>query len=282
MVRGIFGVLLCLCFGGAAVSAESIPTPRPKPVEPIATSAEAPLPRPKPSKQKLEAMLNTAPVSLEETQNAPDQSQTVRKEWPRDAGYWPSQEVNSARQRCEELLAGFSMIWRPDLPIGHSGGCGTPAPIAVSEVEGIRINPPATMNCEFAASLHAWIQGSLQPAARKAMGTSIVEIKNASSYACRRRDNLRTGKLSEHAFADALDISGFVFARKAQVSVLGDWSGVFQTIGLSGRGNFLRNIRKSACQYFNTVLGPGSDAFHKDHLHVDMMRLRPGRFKYCH
>jgi hypothetical protein len=48
------------------------------------------------------------------------------------------------------------------------------------------------------------------------------------------------------------------------------------------RGNFLRSVRKDSCAYFNTVLGPGSDRYHKDHFHVDLMPLRPGRFKMCH
>jgi hypothetical protein len=109
-------------------------------------------------------------------------------------------------------LSGINLIWRPDTPIGQPGGCGIPAAIAVSEIAGVRINPPATMSCEFAVALNSW---------------------------------------------------------------------VFQTIGLSNRGNFLRRIRKEPCRYFNTVPGSGSDAYHKDYLHVDMMRPRPGRFKLC-
>jgi hypothetical protein len=247
----------------------------------MAKADPVPVPRPKPLKTKLEALLDPRPFPEKKTEVIQDSLQAERGNWPKTAGRWPAKDVARARRQCEQSLKALNLIWRPDMPIGQPGGCGTPVPIAVSEIAGVRINPPATINCEFAVALHSWVRGSLQPAARKSLGTKVLEIKNASSYACRRRNNGRRGKLSEHAFANALDMSGFVFAQKARVSVVGDWSGLFQTIGLSGRGNFLRRIRKESCQYFNTVLGPGSDAHHEDHLHVDLMRLRPGRYKMC-
>jgi hypothetical protein len=201
--------------------------------------------------------------------------------WPASFGKWPKQDVLEARVQCTELLKGLDLVWQPDSPIGERGGCGTAAPIAVAEIGGIRINPPATVTCSFAAALHGWVTKSLKPAAARQLKTRIVEIRNASAYACRRRNNGLTGKLSEHAKANALDIAGFVFAKNAGVSVAGDWSGVLQSLKLSGRGNFLRQVRKDSCAYFNTVLGPGTDKFHKDHFHVDLMPLRPGRFKMC-
>ena len=108
-----------------------------------------------------------------------------------------------------------------------------------------------------------------------------TEITNASSYACRRRNNAKTGKLSEHAKANAFDVSEFRFANRESINVKDDYSGLLQSAGISGRGNFLRAARKGACATFNTVLGPGSDSFHKDHFHVDLMPLRPGRYKMC-
>jgi hypothetical protein len=180
-----------------------------------------------------------------------------------------------------EILATRDVIWRPDHPIGAPGGCGTAAPIAIAEISGVRINPPATVNCDLAAAIGDWIDDTLQPAARKVTGSRVTEIRNASSYACRRRNNGRSGKLSEHARANALDISGFVFKDKSDMSVKGQSSGLLQAISFSRRGGFLKSVRKDACRHFNTVLGPGTDAFHKDHLHLDLMRLRPGRFKMC-
>jgi hypothetical protein len=187
----------------------------------------------------------------------------------------------AARAACEKMLDGLDIIWRPDQPIGEPGGCGTPAPIAVVEVAQIRIDPPATVNCDFARALNDWLSRSVQPQAKRQVGASIVGIHNASSYACRRRNNATSGKLSEHAKANALDIAAFDFGRKAEITIAGGTGGFLQKIGLSGKGNFMTAVRKSACQYFNTVLGPGADRYHGDHFHVDLMTLRPGRFKMC-
>jgi hypothetical protein len=180
------------------------------------------------------------------------------------------------------MLDGVDIIWRPDQPIGEPEGCGTPAPIAISEVAQVRIDPPATVNCEFAVALHGWLSQSVQPQAKRQVGAGVVAIRNASSYACRRRNNATSGKLSEHAKANALDIAAFDFSRKAEITVASGTSGFFWKLGLSGKGSFMAAVRKSACQYFNTVLGPGSDPYHGNHFHVDLMKLRPGRLKLCH
>ncbi|MGE0239627.1 MAG: extensin family protein [Parvibaculaceae bacterium] len=260
-----FLVLAALILGAAPALA-SAPIPRAKPTLPSEPSTAAdpaliPVPRAKPDK--------TLPLS------------SPRRAWPKSAGNWPRTEVLAARAACEKMLAGLDIIWRPDQPIGEPGGCGTPAPIAIAEVAQIRIDPPATVNCDFAKALHGWLSQSVQPQARKQVGTGIIGIRNASSYACRRRNNASSGKLSEHAKANALDIAAFDFSRKAQITVAGGTGGLLQKIGLSGKGNFMKAVRKSACQYFNTVLGPGADRHHGDHFHVDLMKLRPGRFKMC-
>jgi hypothetical protein len=244
-----------------------------------------PLPRPKPA--GLAAAIIAAPIGIPIPRPKPRSGgrpapQISEKPWPREYGRWPAAEVQAARASCMDILASRDMIWRPDEPIGGPGGCGTAAPIAVSEVSGVRINPPATVNCDFAAALGDWIDGTLQPAAMKAFRAPVTEIRNASSYACRRRNNARSGKLSEHAKANALDVASLAFADKSEVTVKGQSTGLLQTIGFSRAGGFLKTVRKDACKYFNTVLGPGSDPFHKDHMHLDLMKLRPGRFKLCH
>jgi hypothetical protein len=248
--------------------------------------AEVPLPRAKPSPPGVEQMAaSLVPVPRPK----PDRSETragsrvrsAAQAWPSTEGRWPSSDVAEARAACEALLGSRDIDWTPAEPMGAPGGCGAPAPIDVRSVAGVRITPSATLTCAMAAGLHDWLTEAVQPAARRRVGKEVVEIRNASSYACRRRNNSRTGKLSEHARANALDISDFVFRKTAQASVGGDWGGIMTSLGLSGRGSFLESVRRSSCAYFNTVLGPGSDAAHKDHFHLDMMTLRPGRGKMC-
>lgn len=248
-----------------------------------AAGASAPIPREKPQ-LPLEMSVAAEPAAIPLPRAKPEKSRTVaapQRAWPKSTGAWPKADVMAARATCERILRGLDIIWRPDQPIGEPGGCGTPAPIAIAEVAQIRIDPPATVTCGFAQALHGWFAKSVQPAAKKQMGASVAGVRNASSYACRRRNNARSGKLSEHARANALDIAAFDFSKKAQITVAGGSSGLLQKIGLSGKGNFMKAVRKSACTYFNTVLGPGSDAHHGDHFHVDLMKLRPGRFKMC-
>lgn len=264
-------ILLGLAFAATTAAAATGPLPRAKPAPPAAEAALAgaasglPLPRAKPVRGEA-AVPKTLP----------------RRAWPKSTGNWPKAEVAAARAACEKMLSGLDVIWRPDEPIGEPEGCGTPAPVAIAEVAQIRIDPPATVNCEFALALNSWFTQSVQPQARKQLGVSVIGVRNASSYACRRRNNADTGKLSEHARANALDIAAFDFGRTAQVTVAGGSNGLLQKMGLSAQGNFVKALRKSACDYFNTVLGPGADRYHGDHFHVDLMKLRPGRFKMCH
>jgi hypothetical protein len=199
---------------------------------------------------------------------------------PGPGSSWSTDEVNAARAACGPLLHGLDLDWRPLDPIGSEGGCGTPAPIEVTAIAGVRLEPPATVNCRLAAKLHGWITGSVQPAALKDLKTQVEVIHTASSYVCRRRNNQATGKISEHAKADALDMAGFTFARSKDVTVADGWGSVLAKIGLSGQGSFLEDIHKDACTYFTTVLGPGSDAYHGNHFHVDTI-IRNHDYRIC-
>jgi hypothetical protein len=94
----------------------------------------------------------------------------------------------------------------------------------------------------------------------------VVALKPASSYACRNRNGQSGAKKSEHAFANALDIAAFQLADGRVISVLRGWRGSAE------EQVFLRQAYSSACSYFTTVLGPGSDRFHHDHFHIDLAR----------
>jgi hypothetical protein len=99
-------------------------------------------------------------------------------------------------------------------------------------------------------------------------GVPVVDVK-AGSYSCRPRNNQRGAKVSEHAFGNALDVMAFILADGREVAVAKGWKGdpVEQ--------EFLREAFVGACRYFTTVLGPGSDPFHYDHLHLDLARHNP-------
>lgn len=201
---------------------------------------------------------------------------------PEATSGWPPQEVSAARARCQSLLAPIAVVSTALAPLGSGSGCGAPAPISVTAIAGVRVDPPATLTCEMAAALHGWITTTVQPAAKRRLNTRVTEIHAAASYVCRLRNNASSGKLSEHGRANALDMSGFSFALSEAVAVKDDsWgTSLLATLGLSKRGSFLEDIREGACGYFTTVLGPGSDAYHGNHFHVDAL-VRKGGYRIC-
>jgi len=138
---------------------------------------------------------------------------------------WTDDEVAAAKLRCEKILSGVTLEYQP-LPPLKEGICGAPAPILVKSVgsdPNVAIDPPATMTCALANGLSTWISKTLQPHAKAILGTQVVKLRNATSYSCRNRYGGETTPLSEHALANALDISEFVFESGEKVTVLASW-----------------------------------------------------------
>ncbi|MBE2275676.1 MAG: extensin family protein [Rhodobacteraceae bacterium] len=142
-------------------------------------------------------------------------------------------------------------------------GCGLKNGVRVTSVSGVRISPAITVDCATATALDRWIGGAVQPA----YGGKVVEVRIAAHYICRTRNNRKGAKISEHGRGKAVDIAGFVLSNGKTVSVLGNYD------------KTLRKVHKQACGPFGTTLGPGSDGFHEDHLHLDTAAHRSG--SYC-
>jgi hypothetical protein len=135
---------------------------------------------------------------------------------------WSDDKVAAAKLDCAKLLSGVTLEYQP-LPPLKEGICGAPAPILVKSIGGVAIEPPATMTCALASGVATWISKTLQPQAKAMLGTQVVKLHNATSYACRNRYGSQTTPLSEHALANALDVSEFVFASGETVTVLASW-----------------------------------------------------------
>lgn len=157
----------------------------------------------------------------------------------------------------------------------RSGGCGIPAPVEVAALGGgaVKLSMKAVVNCDVASTLAAFMRDVVDPIARQKLGGSVTDIRVAAAYHCRTRNGVSGAKLSEHAKGNAIDISAF--------KVKGNWIEVGGKNGLA-QAAFLKEVRKSACGPFTTVLGPGSDAYHSDHFHFDLaQRGQSGRSLYC-
>ena len=152
-----------------------------------------------------------------------------------------------------------SAFVQPMSPLGCSCGLEHPFKVSAALNGGVAVSPPAIIDCAMTASIDRWLMRSVQPA--------------AGAYGCRTRDNLGA-KLSEHAFGNALDVAAFRLADGREISVVRDWSR-----GGAAERAFLQAAFAGACAEFYTVLGPGSDSYHSNHVHLDLLRTnaRDGR-----
>ncbi|HUU65885.1 MAG TPA: extensin family protein [Methyloceanibacter sp.] len=135
---------------------------------------------------------------------------------------WTDAEVAAAKAACAKQLAGITLAYEPLPPI-KEGICGAPAPILVTSIGDVAISPPATMRCGLAVKLDGWLKTRVQPKAKATLGGAVVKIRNATSYSCRNRYGGANTRISEHALANALDISEFVLASGERVTVLKSW-----------------------------------------------------------
>jgi Extensin-like protein C-terminus len=142
----------------------------------------------------------------------------------------------------------------------------------VNAVGPVVVKPTATLACPIVSVLDRWLADSVQPAAQRWFGARVVEIKQISAYSCRGMNGNPNAHISEHAFGNALDIAAFTLADGRRISVKDGWKGLPEEQG------FLRDVQGAACQQFNTVLAPGSNRYHYDHIHVDLMRRSSRRF----
>jgi hypothetical protein len=168
-------------------------------------------------------------------------------------------------------------------PRGPAGPYYSPAPqrpiqvplrSRANAIVPIEIKPEATLACPIVSALDQWFATSVQPMARHWFGQPVVEIRQISAYSCRGMNGNPNARVSEHAFGNALDIAAFVLADGRRVTVKDGWKGTPEEQG------FLRDIQGAACEMFTTVLAPGSNRFHYDHIHVDLMR-RPSASSVC-
>jgi len=142
-----------------------------------------------------------------------------------------------------------------------------PGPIQPFAATGpVAVKPAATLACPIVSVLDHWLTETVQPAAQRWFGQRVVEIKQISAYSCRGMNGNPSAHISEHAFGNALDIAAFTLADGRHVSVKDGWHGLPEEQG------FLRDVEAGACQQFTTVLAPGSNVYHYDHIHVDLMR----------
>ncbi len=241
--------------------ASDIPTPEPKP-KPSETSAT-------PSAEKF----GPPPPPLADQKPPSPAEQTLEEQ---HLTIEPESDADHAE--CVKELQSLGVVFRETPRIDDGNGCGIDKPIIVSQaLPGITLKPEATLRCPTALALAQWMKGSVIPAASVALPANggITTINQASAYICRLRNSAETGKISEHARGNAIDIGSFSFNKGEPVEVRSRREDSTLT------GAFQRTVSAAGCLYFTTVLDPESDAAHETHFHLDVIE-RKGGYRYCH
>jgi hypothetical protein len=173
---------------------------------------------------------------------------------------------------CAAVLKQTGIVASPVPDMIAPEGCGWSNAVRVAKVGDARLslNP---VTCQVAAAMALWVQHVVQPAAAATLGSRVIALEHVGTYACR---NMRGTAAfahhpSQHASANAVDISAFRLADGRRVTVLGTWGKE------TPEARFLREVHAGACAYFRVVIGPAYNAAHRDHFHLDRGRWRACR-----
>lgn len=232
------------------------------------------------------ALAQTAPQAVPEPPERPDPEERdvipeadVERPMPdTSADATPVREALRESDRdyvaCLADLNALGTAYEEQPPIiGDNPDCGIARPLLITEiVPGVALNPDSRMRCETARALGRWMETFVLPASAMIDRGPVTAVDHGSTYVCRSRASGE--KLSEHAFGNAVDVMGFRFEDGSVIAIEprerdGTLAEAFQDA-----------VRASACLSFTTVLGPGTDAAHADHLHLDV-KARNGGFRLC-
>lgn len=177
---------------------------------------------------------------------------------------WQIAELRYDAELCSRVLVppNIQAVAIRDNPLRK--GCGWTNSVRVSSVGEARL-PADKLSCQSAAALALWMTHEVQPLARSMLGQRVASVQHMGTYSCRNivGNPFWKDMRSEHATANAIDVSGFRLENGQTISVLKDWHS-------DGReGAFLRAAHQGACRYFRVALGPEFNRAHRNHFHLD-------------
>ena len=165
---------------------------------------------------------------------------------------------------CLGRLSDHDIAYRSiDINDPSDSHCHVDTAVRITRIHAA-LNRPATMSCALADRLDEFEREVVQPLAIEELGRRATRIDHLGSYSCRRQNSRLSGRWSEHARGQAIDITGFRLSDGTVVSVERDW----QEPG--PKREFLRHLARRACRYFSVVLTPDSNAEHYNHVHFDI------------
>jgi hypothetical protein len=167
------------------------------------------------------------------------------------------------------------------MPVAAKASCAIEVPVRLKSltararaVAEVHLPEEPVLSCQFAEQLTAWLGHLVAPLIAGRLSADLRAVRTGPGYECRNRNGAANGKLSAHAVGQAIDISGFELSNGKLIPVKPD--------GDEAMRDVVASVRTAACGWFTTVLGPGSDAAHTDHLHVDIaMHGTSDRYRIC-
>jgi hypothetical protein len=266
-------LVLCALAWPAAAAQKPRPAPwfdlfgtsRPK-LRRVALPIAVPLPKPRPADAP--GSVPDKPVVAERPASAPPEKPAEQATAPATSP--PPAPLSACRTALTEAIA-----IAPSIPDIHGpGGCGGEdlvrlEAVVLADKRQVAVKPAAILRCAMASEIADWVRTDIAPLAVGA-GSAISGLDNFDSFECRGRNRVVGAPLSEHGRANALDVRALKLANG-------------QSISLTDRNvprELRENVLHSVCARFTTVLGPGSDGYHEDHIHLDLME-RHNNYKIC-
>jgi len=207
---------------------------------------------------------------------APLAGQAIPLPRPRPAMPLPHEVTAEPRppSDCQLSLTSDVAIIEPLPSITGADGCGMEDAVKLSAIftkdKGrVSISPPATLRCEMAQAVAAWVREDAAPIAAT-LGAPLAGITNFAAYECRGRNRIVGAKISEHGKGNALDIRNMTLANGK----------VYDPTDIAMPREARERFKASVCSRFSTVLGPASDGYHENHIHIDIAYRRSG-YRIC-
>jgi hypothetical protein len=263
-VKGAVVVAVLLCATSIAAAQNAIPKGAPT----VAQDASAPPQKPTKTAKAPTAKASARPLPVVIPQQfAPPQEEYAS--FPDKA----AATAAAAPSACQIELGKVAEFKPLPLLVG-AGECGATDAVLMASVilpdqSKVAVSPPATVRCPMAQQLAEWVREDVAPSMKK-FGPPLRVLDNFDSYSCRGRNNIRAAQLSEHGKANAIDVRDFALADGRE----------FGLTDMHVDKDWRDAIRSSVCARFSTVLGPGSDGYHEEHIHLDLAERR-NNYKIC-
>jgi len=236
---------------GSFIETLTAPRPATRAVEPPKPTTPPPIPRPRPPERP------DAPVT--EPPERPDPA-------PEPVAAPEAEATRVYQAACPALLQG--LVSAEIAPSLDEAGCGERSPLVVTAIASrgrmVPLSAPITTNCQMASALPGWVK-TVDGYAEAMLGSALASVTAGTSYVCRKRNNAAAGFVSEHGFANAVDVTGFTLEDGRSIDVTADWLPADEEAG-----RLLRLAHDAGCAGFTTVLGPEANDEHRDHLHLDL------------